>query len=60
LEKFFGGFPMIGKNFREATKDTKSTKKSRVVGGTREESGREATRTGRKPLRGQERDWRAD
>jgi hypothetical protein len=46
---------MIGKNFQKATKNTKSTKESRVAGGTREESGRESTRTRRKPLRGQER-----
>ena len=37
---------MIGNNFREATKNTKSTKESGGAGGTREESGQQ--------LRGQE------
>lgn len=50
---------MIGKKFREATKNTKGTKKSRVAGGTREERGRASTRTGRKPIWGQEGAWRA-
>ena len=54
LEKFFGSFPMIGKIFQEATKGTK------IAGGMREERGREATRTGRKPLRGREGAWRVD
>jgi len=51
MEPTFARFPTIGKNFPEATK---ATKESRVAGGTREECGWESTRTGRKPLRGQE------
>jgi hypothetical protein len=60
IGKFFRLFSNDWKNFREAAKNTKSTKESRVAGGMREESGREATRTGRKPLRGQERAWKSD
>ena len=52
--KICGDFPMIGKIFGKPQRAQRA-KESGGVGETREEGGREATRTERKPLRGQER-----
>ena len=44
----------------EGEKKANRTKGGKFAEGTREDSGKESTGTVRKPLRGQERAWRAD